>query len=88
MIDAGDARGVFYDIADTPEEAAELTACSRLMIAIAEHIRAQGWTQVEASGALHIAAPRVSDLMNGKINKFSRDALVDMLPAVGLAGPS
>lgn len=33
MIDAGDARGVFYDIADTPEEAAELTERSLLRIA-------------------------------------------------------
>lgn len=84
MMEKGDARGVFYDIADTQEQAANLTARSQLMIAIAERVRSQGWTQVEASRVLHITQPRVSDLLNGKINKFSLDALVNMLPAVGL----
>ena len=39
------ARSVFYDIADTPEEAANLTARSLLMIAIEERIKQHGWNQ-------------------------------------------
>jgi predicted XRE-type DNA-binding protein len=78
------ARTAFYDIADTPEEAANLTARSLLMIAIEERIKEKGWTQTQAAELLHVNQPRVSDLMNGKLHKFSLDALVNMLPAVGL----
>lgn len=78
------ARSVFYDIADTPDEAANLTARSLLMIALEERIKERGWTQSEAAEILHVTQPRISDLMNGKLHKFSLDALVNMLPSVGL----
>jgi predicted XRE-type DNA-binding protein len=78
------ARGAFYEIKDTPEQAANLTARSMLMIAIEQRIKEKGWTQAEAAERFHVTQPRVSDLLNGKINKFSLDALVNMLPAVGL----
>lgn len=78
------AKSAFYDIADTPEEAANLTARSLVMIALEERIKEQGWTQTEAAEKLHVNQPRVSDLLNGKLHKFSLDALVNMLPAVGL----
>jgi predicted XRE-type DNA-binding protein len=42
------ARSVFYDIADTPGEAANITARSLLMIAIEERVKGMGWTQTEA----------------------------------------
>ncbi len=78
------AKSVFDDIADSPAEAANLTARSLLMIAIEQKIHENGWTQAKAAQALRVQQPRVSDLMNGKIEKFSLDALVNMLPAVGL----
>jgi predicted XRE-type DNA-binding protein len=78
------ADSVFYDLAETPEEAANLTARGVLMIAIEQRITEEGWTQAEAAAHLHVTQPRVSDLLNGKITKFSLDALVNMLPPVGL----
>jgi transcriptional regulator with XRE-family HTH domain len=54
------------------------------MIAIEQQIREEGWTQTEAAARLHVTQPRVSDLLNGKIAKFSLDALVNMLAPVGL----
>ena len=78
------AESVFYDLADTPEEAANLTARGILMIAIEQRIREEGWTQAEAAAHLHVTQPRVSDLLNGKVSKFSLDALVNMLAPVGL----
>jgi predicted XRE-type DNA-binding protein len=78
------ADSVFYDLAETPEEAANLTARSQLMVAIEQRIREEGWTQAEAAVRLRVTQPRVSDLLNGKISKFSLDALVNMLPPVGL----
>jgi predicted XRE-type DNA-binding protein len=74
----------FYDLAETPEEAANLTARGLLMIAIEQRIKEEGWTQTEAAARLHVTQPRISDLLNGKISKFSLDALVNMLPPVGL----
>jgi predicted XRE-type DNA-binding protein len=78
------ADSVFYDLAETPDEAANLTARGLLMIAIEQRIREEGWTQAEAAARLHVTQPRVSDLLNGKIGKFSLDALVNMLAPVGL----
>ncbi|OBI56740.1 helix-turn-helix domain-containing protein [Mycobacterium sp. E787] len=78
------ADSVFYDLAETPEEAANLTARGLLMIAIERRIREEGWTQTEAAARLRVTQPRVSDLLNGKITKFSLDALVNMLAPVGL----
>ena len=54
------------------------------MIAIEQRIGEEGWTQAEAAARLHVTQPRVSDLLNGKIGKFSLDALVNMLAPVGL----
>ncbi|HEX7323262.1 MAG TPA: helix-turn-helix transcriptional regulator [Mycobacterium sp.] len=79
------ADSVFYDLADTAEEAANLTARGMLMVAIEQRIREEGWTQTEAAAHLRLTQPRVSDLLNGKITKFSLDALVNMLAPVGLA---
>lgn len=39
--------------------------------------------QAEAAEILMISRPRVSDLVNKKISKFTIDALVDMLSRVG-----
>jgi predicted XRE-type DNA-binding protein len=78
------ADSVFYDLAETPDEAANLTARGLLMIAIEQRIREEGWTQTEAAACLHVTQPRISDLLNGKISKFSLDALVNMLGPVGL----
>jgi predicted XRE-type DNA-binding protein len=78
------AESVFYDLAHSPEEAANLTARGLLMIAIEQRIREEGWTQTESAARLQVTQPRVSDLLNGKISKFSLDALVNMLPPVGL----
>ncbi len=78
------ADSVFYDLTDTPEEAAHLTARGLLIIAIEQRIKEEGWTQTEAAARLHVTQPRVSNLLNGKINKFSLDALVNMLAPVGL----
>lgn len=78
------ADSVFYDLAETPDEAANLTARGLLMIAIEQRIREAGWTQTEAAARLQVTQPRISDLLNGKISKFSLDALVNMLGPVGL----
>lgn len=40
-------------------------------------------TQKEAAKILHVTRPRVSDVVNKKMHKFTLDALVDMLGYIG-----
>ena len=67
----------------TPEEVAHLRARAELMIALTKHIKAQGWTQVEAAERLGVTQPRISELMRGKFNAFGLDLLVTMLARAG-----
>jgi predicted XRE-type DNA-binding protein len=66
-----------------PEEAANLTARSSLMMQIEQIIEKAGWTQAEAARRCGVTQPRINDLLRGKINKFSVDALVNMAGALG-----
>jgi len=73
----------YYDsvwdaIEDTPEEALNMRLRSELMARIAGRVREWGITQKEAAHRLGITQPRLNDLLNGQINKFSLDALVNL----------
>ena len=70
-------------IADTAEEAANLRVRSQLMDKISELIAANGWTQVEAAAQCGLTQPRISDLLRGRISRFSLDALVNIAAALG-----
>lgn len=70
-------------ITGTPEEAAILKSRADLMIALADHIKAQGWTQAEAAKRLGVTQPRISDLVRGKFNLFGLDRLATMLARAG-----
>lgn len=71
-------------IEDTPEEAENMKVRAALMRAVEERIRDEGWSQTEAAKRLGVTQPRVSDLMRGKIDLFSIDALVNMVANAGL----
>ena len=75
---------VWDAIADTPAEAANLRIRSQLMIALTEYVKRQAITQQEASKQLGVPRSRVSELVNGKISKFSIDRLVNMASRVNL----
>ena len=67
-----------------PAEAENMKLRSHLMMSLEQHIRARKWTQKEAARLLNVTQPRISDLLNGKINLFSLDTLVNMLVTAGL----
>lgn len=71
-------------IEDTPEEAENMKIRAALMRAVKDRIRDEGWSQTEAAKRLGVTQPRVSDLMRGKIDLFSIDALVNMVASAGL----
>ncbi len=74
---------IFDAVTDSPEEASELQTRSDLMIAIRDIIEDKGWNQKEAASELGLTQPRVSDLKNGKIEKFSIDLLMTCLYRMG-----
>jgi predicted XRE-type DNA-binding protein len=74
---------VWDAIADTPEEAANLTLRSELMDKIEELIKESGWTQAEAAKRCGVTQPRINDLLRGRISRFSLDALVNIASALG-----
>jgi predicted XRE-type DNA-binding protein len=66
-----------------PEEAEHLRIRADLMLALGELIAERGWTQAEAARALGVTQPRISDLLRGKIDRFSIDTLVYFLSQAG-----
>lgn len=74
---------VWDAIEDTPENAQNMKLRSSLMMVLESHISRHGLSQVEAAKIFGVTQPRVSDLIRGKINLFSLDALVNMATAAG-----
>ena len=77
-------QSVWDAIADSPEEAANLKLRSLLMDAIKAYIDQEKLTQEEAAKRLGVTRSRVSELVNGRISKFTIDKLVNMAARVGL----
>ena len=77
-------KNVFADLDFGPEEAANLHVRARLMAELEKYIRAQRLTQKEAAARFGVTQPRVSSLLQGKIDLFSTDALITMLARAGL----
>ncbi len=75
---------IWHAIEDSPEEAANMTMRSKVMATLSETI--QGWntTQARAARRLGITQVRLNDLLQGKINKFSLDALLTLATRAGL----
>ncbi|MBZ2190117.1 XRE family transcriptional regulator [Alcanivorax sp. JB21] len=74
---------VWDALEDTPEQAENMKLRSALMQCLSEYIRQQNLTGTEAGRRLGLTQPRVSYLMNGKIQKFSLDALVTIASRAG-----
>jgi len=74
---------VFEDLGFSQEESGKLAIKSHLMVEIESYIKEKGMTQAQASELMGVSRPRISDVMRGKIDKFTIDALVDMLSKAG-----
>jgi predicted XRE-type DNA-binding protein len=70
---------------DTAAEAANMRARSELMIALRTKIESWKLSQTEAARRLGLTQPRLNDLMRGRIDKFSLDALINLAAPTGLA---
>ena len=74
---------VFRDLGFRREEAEHLLVRADLLIQVQKLIASRRLKQIEAAKLLHVSQPRVSDLLRGRIDLFSTDALIDMLARLG-----
>ena len=75
---------IFEAITETAEEAADTEFRADLMLVLREFFRAQEASQVHIAQMLGIPQPRVSELMTGKVDKFSSDKLIGLLAKLGI----
>ena len=74
---------VFRDLGFPREEAEHLKIRADLMIRLTRLIDARRLTQARAARLLGVTQPRISDLVRGKIDRFSVDSLIEMLGRTG-----
>ncbi|HZU90712.1 MAG TPA: XRE family transcriptional regulator [Stellaceae bacterium] len=70
---------------DTPAEAENMKLRARMMTAIRDAVAAWNISQAEAAKRLGVTQPRLNDLLRGRSEKFSLDALVALAGLAGLA---
>lgn len=75
---------VFADLGFNATEAANLKVRADLMLDLREYIQQQGWTQEQAAAFFQETQPRISNLINGEISRFSVDKLLLMLGRAGM----
>jgi predicted XRE-type DNA-binding protein len=74
---------VFEALEDDPAVAQNLKIRSELMISLRQYRVDADLEQKKAAEIFGVHQPRISDLMRGKIDKFTIDMLVNMLARVG-----
>jgi predicted XRE-type DNA-binding protein len=55
----------------------------QLCTVLIEIIRKKGWNQTQVAEAFQVSQPRISNLYNGHLDKFSIDKMLDMLMRCG-----
>jgi predicted XRE-type DNA-binding protein len=73
-----------FELLTSDRHALEMwTLRSDMTNAIIDTIKANGWTQKAAAKHLGLSQPRLSNLQNGKISKFSAVMLMQILSKLG-----
>src|SRR5208282_5016168 len=76
---------VWDALENTQAEAASMTMRSNVIIAIERRVRGWNVTQTEAARRLGVTQPRLNDLLRGRVQNFSLDALIDLAARAGLS---
>jgi predicted XRE-type DNA-binding protein len=77
-------ESVWDAIEETPALAANMKARSDVMIAIQKVVESWNLIQADAARKLSITQPRLNDLLRGRIQKFSLEALMALAGNAGL----
>ena len=67
---------VLDDLGFSPEEALEIKVKADLYRDLLRHIQNRGFTQKQLAGILEIHQPDASNLLNGRVSKFSVGKLI------------
>lgn len=78
------SANVFEDLGFDVQESQNLLLRSQTMVALGHWFNASGLTQVAAAKTLGVTQPRLNQLLKGKIEIFSLDALVNMATSAGM----
>ena len=84
MINEQKFDSVWDALEDDPVRVENLKLRSVLLMEITETIRSMELTQARAAEILSISQPRVCALLQGRIDKFRLDSLVDIAHRLGL----
>lgn len=76
---------VWDALTDSPEESANMTMRSNLLIALQQKVKSWEVTQAEAARRLGVTQPRLNDLLHSKIDKFSLDKLINLAIHAGIS---
>lgn len=74
---------VFDAFLDSSAEAANMQVRADILLCIRERVRSWDLPQDKAAARLGLSRPRLNDLLRGKLDKFSLDALVNIAQAAG-----
>ncbi|VAW65600.1 hypothetical protein MNBD_GAMMA11-2870 [hydrothermal vent metagenome] len=77
-------ENIFDDLGFTRAEADNLQVRSFLMRNISKWVKENNYTQQQAAEILNVQQSRVSDLMTGKINRFTTDNLFSLMTPIGI----
>lgn len=72
-----------FHVTHSDEVASKMAMKMDLSIMLSNLIKEKGWTQAQAAEELDISQPRVSDMVNAKIESFTVDAMFDVLDTLG-----
>ena len=78
-------ESVWDAIEATPAAAANMKARSSIMFAIEQTVKTWNVSQLAAAKRLGLTQPRLNDLLRGRINKFSLDALMMIAAKAGVS---
>ena len=74
---------VFEDLGFDPAESADLALRAFLMAEIRKFIEKNDLTQVKAAKFFGVKQPKISNIINGKVDEISSDYLVGLLAKTG-----
>jgi len=77
-------NSVWDALEDTPEAAENMKIRAILLLALQDYVSVLNMTQAEAAKQLGITQPRLNDLLRGRIDSFSIDALVNLVYRAGM----
>jgi predicted XRE-type DNA-binding protein len=84
-MDHQEYANVWDALTDSPEESANMTMRSNLLIALQQKVKSWEVTQAEAARRLGVTQPRLNDLLRSKIDKFSLDKLINLAIHAGIS---